>query len=152
LVPREVQPEGQGKKIVHVLQLTSPYKLAELFKYAGVPPGQALLPAPDAEPPEDLSPEVEPSMPPAVRTIDAFFQAIPDTGQRKAAWRGIQGALTSKVVTPAQVLRWLKDNDIVMSEVLLAKDEPPSGLSTKVLDRLHEGLSQLQVRMEEPVG
>ena len=153
LVPREVQPESQGKKIVHILQLTAPYKLADLFKFAALPAGQALmLPAPDAEPPEDL-PEGEPPVAPLVQTIDSFFQAIPDTEQRLAAWKGIQEAIKNRVVTSPQVVKWLRDNhDIVMSEELLAKDEPPASLSTNILDRLQDGLSQLQLRMEEPAG
>ena len=157
LVPREVQPEGQGKKIIHILQLTAPYKLADLFKYAALPPGQAMLPAPDTEPPEDLFPDVEPSQPPVEATIDSFFQKPDDTSQRKAAWKGVQDAVSSKIVTRLQVVKWLRENhDIVMAEELLeqklAKEDPPRSLSTNILTRLHDGLSQLQLRMETPAG
>ena len=56
LVPREVQPEGV-KKTVRVLQLSAPYKVSDLIKYAALPAGQALLPEPDLDVPEDLVPE-----------------------------------------------------------------------------------------------
>lgn len=56
LVPKEVQPEGV-QKTVHILQVTAPYKIVEFLKYAALPAGQALLPEPDTDAPEDLLPE-----------------------------------------------------------------------------------------------
>lgn len=56
LTPLEVQPDGV-RKTVHVLQLTSDYKLSDLFQYASLPRGQALLPEPDVEVPADLFPQ-----------------------------------------------------------------------------------------------
>ena len=56
LIEQEVQPEGK-KKTVRVLRLTAPYSLAEIQRYAQIPPGQALLlPPPDNEAPDDLFP------------------------------------------------------------------------------------------------
>ena len=56
LIEQEVQPEGK-KKTVRVLSLTAPYSLAEIQRYAQIPPGQALLlPPPDNEAPDDLCP------------------------------------------------------------------------------------------------
>ena len=54
LVPLEVHPESGTKKTVHVLMLTAPYKVGELYQYRQLPPGQAILPPPDLEPPEDV--------------------------------------------------------------------------------------------------
>ncbi len=86
-------------------------------------------------------------------TVDSFFQAIPDTKRRAAAWQGVQEALAQKIVTPPQVVKWLKDNhDVTMGEVLLTRDGPPASMSTRVLERLYDGLSQLQVRLETPAG
>jgi hypothetical protein len=57
LVEQEVQPEGWCKT-AYVLNLTCPHSLAEVQKYAQIPPGQALLlPPPDSEAPDDLFPE-----------------------------------------------------------------------------------------------
>jgi len=59
LVPMQVQPEGV-KKNVHVLQLTAPYSLLELYERAKLPRAEAVaLPPPDLEAPEDLFPDEE---------------------------------------------------------------------------------------------
>jgi len=58
LVKQVVQPDGFDK-IAYVLSLTCPYSLAEIQRYAQVPPGQALLPPPDSEAPDDLFPLIK---------------------------------------------------------------------------------------------
>lgn len=55
LQPQEVQPEGL-RKTVWVLALDTSLTLVEMLKYASLPPGKAMLPAPDTEPPYDLFP------------------------------------------------------------------------------------------------
>ena len=52
--PQEVTPEGL-KKHIYTLRLNTPLTLAEIQKLA--PPGKVLMPAPEAEAPEDLYPE-----------------------------------------------------------------------------------------------
>jgi len=57
LVEQEVQPEGWCKT-AHVLSLTCHHSIAQLQRYAQIPPGQALvLPPPDSEAPDDLFPD-----------------------------------------------------------------------------------------------
>lgn len=57
LIEQAVQPEGK-KKIVRVLSMTAPFSLAEIQRYAQIPPGQVLLlPPPDNEAPDDLFPD-----------------------------------------------------------------------------------------------
>ena len=59
LVEKTVQPGG-FEKTAYVLDLTCPYSLADIQKYAQVPPGQALLlPPPDGEAPDDLFPQAK---------------------------------------------------------------------------------------------
>ncbi len=59
LVEQEAQPAG-SRKTVYVLSLTCPLSLAEIQRYAQMPPGQALLlPPPDSEAPDDLFPQEE---------------------------------------------------------------------------------------------
>jgi hypothetical protein len=55
LQPQEVQPEGL-RKTVWVLALDTSLTLVEMLKYASLPPGKGMLPAPDTEPPDDLFP------------------------------------------------------------------------------------------------
>ncbi len=61
LVPETAQPEGETKKTIHVLQLTSTLTLPELVKLAQTPAPRMLMPAPQPpeqeEPPGDLIPE-----------------------------------------------------------------------------------------------
>lgn len=87
-------------------------------------------------------------------TIESFIRPpMADSENRQDAWKSIKEVIASKVVTPGQVVRWLKENhEIVMGEGLLAKDEAPAALSTTVLGQLRDGLTHLQKRMEEPVG
>lgn len=57
LIEKEVEVDGK-KKTVRVLYLTASYTLAEIQKFAQMPPGQVLvLPPPDSEAPDDLVPE-----------------------------------------------------------------------------------------------
>lgn len=151
LVPLEVTPEGQSKKTVHVLQLTAPYKLADLYRYAALPPGRALtLPTPDLEPPEDLFPEEEPETPPAEASIESFF--VPeDSEQRQGAWEGVRKILGQGSIKPRQVVAWLKreaDIDIVADS--LNHGDPPDLIPTSTLTRLHDAMSQHQMRLVPP--
>lgn len=91
--------------------------------------------------------------PPTINSI--IRPPLPDAEHRQAAWASIQGAIKDKIVTRAQVVKWLREHhDIVMGEPILAKEEPPAAgtLSTNVLVQLRDGLTQLQRQMEEPAG
>lgn len=58
LEPVEVTPPGIKKKTVHILQVRSDIKLAEIQKMGKVPPERVLLPTiEEEEPPEDIFPE-----------------------------------------------------------------------------------------------
>jgi len=58
LIERPVQPDGYDKT-AYVLKLTCSLSLAEAQKFAREPRGQALLPPPDSEAPDDLFPWVK---------------------------------------------------------------------------------------------
>ncbi len=58
LGPREVAPDGK-KKIVHILNLTAPFSLTQLQERAQLPPGRAMLPAPDTSRPDLLFADAE---------------------------------------------------------------------------------------------
>ena len=58
LEPQIVEPAGIKKKTVHILQVRSDVKLADIQKLGRVPPERILLPfLEEEEPPEDLYPE-----------------------------------------------------------------------------------------------
>ena len=170
LIPLEVRPHDDGgnplpRKTVHVLRLFPPYYLRDLGHYAELPAGKALmLPAPDLEPPDDLFPGDEPTEVPVEATLDSFgpeeetsqqsFERLlpkDDSEQRQAAWQGIQGYITEKVATKAQVVAWLKkEADLTIGQQLLAKDTPSEGIPTGVLMRLQDALAQRQLQLRDP--
>jgi len=55
LTPQQVYANG-SRKTAHVLSLDIPGTMGEALRYARMLPGDALLPSPDAEPPQDLFP------------------------------------------------------------------------------------------------
>jgi len=55
LAPQQVYANG-SRKTAHVVSLDIPGTMGEALRYARMLPGDAILPAPDAEPPEDLFP------------------------------------------------------------------------------------------------
>ena len=155
LVPMEVQPEGQGKKTVHVLQLTAPYKLADLFRYAALPRGQAILalPAPDDDEPPDLFSEEEPTTPAVEVTVDDFFQPQADAEERRAAWTAVRDVIrkdTTGNFSKAKVVAWLSTNETIsLPEQMLDAEDPPATdrLPTPALARLRTAISHGQMRL-----
>jgi len=58
LGPRDVNPPGEGRKTVHVLNIRADVKLADIIRISRQKPSQVLLPTlEEEEPPEDLYPE-----------------------------------------------------------------------------------------------
>jgi hypothetical protein len=162
LVDQQVQPEGQAKKTVHVLRLTAPYLLRDLYRQAALPRGEVfMLPAPDLDAPDDLVPEevtdaVEAEGVTAV-TVDDFFQ--PDEPeQRKGAWDAVQKIIASgdPNFTRANVIKWLAANaDVRLDPELLEDRDPPAAaeLPTKALTALHDAMGVGQMRLDErPAG
>ena len=104
LVEQEVQPEGK-QKTIWVLNLTAPYTLAEIQKYAQVPPGQSLiLPPPDSEAPDDLFPQ----------EILGARQSLEDIQDRDEALMNLWTKAKSKVlhfdIQDSQIVNWFERN------------------------------------------
>ncbi|MDP2952013.1 MAG: hypothetical protein Q8O76_01690, partial [Chloroflexota bacterium] len=148
VIPLQVQPEGV-KKTVHVLRLSAPYKLADLFRQAQLPAGAAFaLPEPDEEPPDDLFPEEEATEPPVEATAASFFQD--EAEERAAAWTAIKGVLTKGTVKAHQVVAWLrKEAGIAIALPDVEKEEPPAEIPTPTLRRLHDAIAQYQLSLEQ---
>ncbi len=143
LVPKEVTPEGMPKKTVHVLQLNAPYKFEDLFRYAALPPGRALLPPADLEPP-DLEEEEEGAPTPHV-------VEMPDASlQRQKLWQAIRGHIFGGAATVSkdQVVTWLKrEADINMVPERLSNEGPPDFIPTSVLTKMLDALAQRQLQL-----
>jgi len=116
LIEQEVQPEGK-KKTVRILSLTAPYSLAEIQRYAQIPPGQALLlPPPDSEAPDDLFPEEV--------TGNTEAGIIQDKErQRLDLWTRIKSKIWHFDIQNSQIATWFEKNTTLI--VGLPDFEPP---------------------------
>ena len=120
LVEQVVQPEGFDK-IAYVLNLTCPYSLAEIQRYAQVPPGRALLPPPDSEAPDDL-------FPPEVFRTEKAAKPVIDTGKELVdLWTRVKSKVWQLDVRDAQIADWFQRNyllDVRLSDFDLLTPPP----------------------------
>ena len=129
LADKEVLVEGKTKT-VRVLNLTAPYSLIEIQKYAQIPPGRVLLlPAPDSEAPDDLFHNEAPGpVEPAKRT----------PGSNKALtelWTKVKSKVWQLDIRDNQIADWFKRNyhlDVRLSDFDLI--DPPSQVTTESLE------------------
>jgi len=128
LVEQVVQPEGFDK-IAYVLSLTCPYSLAEIQRYAQVPPGRALLPPPDSEAPDDLFPA-------QVFRMEKAAKPVTDTGKELIElWTRVKSKVLQLDVLDAQIFDWFKRNyrlDVRLSDFDLI--QPPSQVTLESLE------------------
>lgn len=137
LVEQEVQPEGK-RKTVRVLSLTAPYSLAEIQKYAGMPPGQVLLlPAPDSEAPDDLFPDEVLQSGEAVKPIPVVDRALVEL------WKKVKSRVWQMDIQDQQVRNWFQRNcrlEIGLSDLDLLS--PPPQLTAEHLELFLKALER----------
>ena len=135
LVEQEVLPEGK-KKIVRVLSLTARYSLAEIQKYAQMPPGQVLLlPAPDSEAPDDLFPDEVIGAGKQVKQVNITDKALIDL------WHRVKSKVWQLDVLDAQIYDWFKRNyriDVRLSDFDLLT--PPPQVTLESLEHFLKAL------------
>ena len=104
LVEQEVQPEG-WLKTAHVLNVTYPHSLAEIQRYALIPPWTgSSLPPPDSEAPDDLFPQEEPE---STETPEP----IPDKDQRLVdLWARAKSKIWHFDIQDSQIANWFEKN------------------------------------------
>ncbi|MFH1639213.1 MAG: hypothetical protein ABIB93_02725 [Chloroflexota bacterium] len=142
LADKEVQVEGKTKT-VRVLNLTAPYSLIEIQKYARIPPGQVLLlPTPDGEAPDDLFPDEVLSAgraPKTTATVDKELILL---------WDRVKSKVWRMDIQDSQIANWFQRNynlDVNLSDLDLL--EPPARIKAEHLDHFlktlvrHSGLS-----------
>ena len=129
LADKEVQVEGKTKT-VRVLNLTAPYSLIEIQRYAQTPPWQVLLlPAPDSEAPDDLFPAevLRPAEP--VKRVTSADKGLIDL------WTKIKSKVWQLDIRDAQIADWFRRNyhlDVRLSDFDLV--EPPSQVTAESLE------------------
>lgn len=135
LADKEVQVDGKPKT-VRVLNLTAPYSLIEIQRYAQIPPGQVLLlPAPDSEAPDDLFPDdvAEPAAP-----------LKPTAGGRTVTnlWTKVKSKVWQLDARDSQIVEWFRRNyhfDVRLSDFDLV--DPPSHVTTESLEHFLKTLN-----------
>ena len=136
LIGQEVQPEGK-KKTVRVLSMTAPYSLAEIQRYAQIPPGQALLlPPPDNEAPDDLFPDeiLGKEAPKTIMGVDKGLILL---------WDRVKCKVWQMDIQDSQVANWFQRNcklDVNLSDLdLLA---PPTRITAEHLEHFLKTLER----------
>ena len=137
LVEKEVQVDGKTKT-VRVLNLTAPYSLIEIQRYAQIPPGQVLLlPAPDSEAPDDLFPN---------EVAGPVAPTKPVAGGNKALaelWTKTKSKVWQLDVRDSQIADWFRRNyhlDVRLSDFDLI--EPPSHVTAESLEHFLKTLKR----------
>jgi len=129
LADKEVQVEGKTKT-VRVLNLTAPYSLIEIQKYAQLPPGRVLLlPAPDSEAPDDLFPGETP------RPVEPVSRATGSNKPLNDLWTKVKSRVWQLDIRDNQVADWFKRNyhlDVRLSDFDFL--EPPSQVTAESLE------------------
>jgi len=135
LIEQEVQVEGK-KKPVWVLNLTCPYSLAEIQRYAQTPPGQVLLlPAPDSEVPDDLFPPEMFARAKAASRVAEAEKALAEL------WTRAKSKVWQLDVLDTQIYDWFKRNyriDVRLSDFDLIT--PPVHVTLESLEHFLKAL------------
>jgi len=136
VVEQPVQPDGYDK-IAYVLSLTCPYSLTEVQRYAQVPPGQALLPPPDGEAPEDLFPKqvcVNTDVPQHIRNEDENLIEL---------WTRAKSRIYRHDIQDFQITKWFEKN---YQTTVRLKDfdppKPPAKLTAEMLSHFCQSVDR----------
>ncbi len=132
LVEQEVQPEGWCKT-AYVLSLTCPHSIAEVQRYAQVPPGQALLlPPPDSEAPDDLFLKDSETMTPDEKER-----------QRLDLWARIKSKIWHFDIQNSQIANWFEKNtNLSVTLMDFEPPVPPAKFTVEVLSRFCESIDR----------
>jgi len=129
LIEQPVQPDGCDK-IAYVLKLTCSLSLADAQKFARLPRGEALLPPPDIEAPDDLFPwitRVDSQLP--KQTLDANDELLD-------LWTKAKSKIYHYDIQDYQIANWFEKNFHITFRL---KDfeavTPPAKLTLEALSR-----------------
>ncbi len=136
LVEQDVQPEGWCKT-AHVLNLTCPHSLAEVQRYAQIPPGQALLlPPPDSEAPDDLFSEEA--------TGNAETGTIQDKEQKRLVlWTRTKSKIWHFDIQNSQIATWFeKNSNLTVGLPDFEPPVPPARFTVEILTLFCESIDR----------
>ncbi len=129
IIEKPVQPDGYDK-IAYVLKLTCYLSLVDAQKFARMPRGEALLPPPDSEAPDDLFPQVKQAGPESPKetsdTNDQLFEL----------WTKAKSKVYHYDIQDYQIANWFEKNFHITVRL---KDfeavTPPAKLTLEALSR-----------------
>jgi hypothetical protein len=136
LVEQDVQPEGWCKT-AHVLNLTCPHSLAEVQRYAQIPPGQALLlPPPDSEAPDDLFSEEA--------NGNAETGTIQDKEQKRLVlWTRTKSKIWHFDIQNSQIATWFeKNSNLTVGLPDFEPPVPPARFTVEILTLFCESIDR----------
>jgi len=103
LVEQPVQPDGYDK-IAYVLKLTCSLSLVDAQKFARMPCGEALLPPPDSEAPDDLFPRIKQVSPETPKETSDTNDELLDL------WAKAKSKIYSHDIQDYQITNWFEKN------------------------------------------
>jgi len=104
LVELEIEPQGWPTK-VYVLDMTCPYSLAKMQRFAQGPPAEALLlPPPDSEAPDDLFPARPAIVRKTAQTLAGLNDKLVDL------WTKAKSKIMHFEIQDSQIANWFEKN------------------------------------------
>ncbi len=141
LTEMEVEPEGWLTR-VYVLSMTCPHSLADIQRYARIPPGQALLlPPPDGEAPDDLFSEgltgAKETSKPAVGPDETLIDL----------WTKAKSKIWHFEIRDSQIANWFEKNyRLTVSLVDFDPPAPPAKFTAEILHAFCQSIDRFTRR------
>lgn len=154
LGPVEVNPPETGRKTVYIMHIKTDFRLAEVARYAQLPPARVLMPQPEVEePPEDLFPErvlaeLEREEPPVEQPKEAeeTFPGLEE--DRLKEWQAIH-QLRKEVKVNAKATRsyFVQVHDVSVPLADFDQSSPPGQLTLHMLRAFSERLEHHRMNL-----
>lgn len=148
LGPVTVNPPGTGQKTVYIMHIKTNFKLADIIKTAMLPPGRAIVPAPELEePPEDLFPEqVIDQEPVVVEQPDPITAEV--NHERQTEWEAIRELMTEVKVNEKTARSYFANVcDVSVPLEDLTSDKVPQALTVHMLREFRERLDKSRMKL-----
>jgi hypothetical protein len=136
LIEKPVQPDGYDK-IAYVLKLTCYLSLVDAQKFARMPRGEALLPPPDSEAPDDLFPRIKRVSPEPPKETSGTDEELLDL------WTKAKSKVYHYDIQDYQIANWFEKNFHI---IVRLKDfeaiTPPAKLTLEALSRFCDSVDR----------
>jgi len=153
LGPIEVSPPGQTKKTVYIMHIKSDVKLAQLAKFAQLPPGQVLIPEPETEEaPEDLFPSAVLGQREKTQAPELEPKELPADDELLKGWAIVKATVNRLKVTDKQIRDWFLRYGFEIKLSDFDKDFPPLQVTSSLLSKFQTSLDTYDERQKKGGG